>query len=208
MNIYSEGDEETIVDLAAARDELKRSDGMRDERRRMVVAEVTAAALLDIAASLRFVGTEAAIALTHTLGAPTEADAAEEHEVADLVVVGDLVAVNGYDEPGEVIGFGVDQDEQTVSVRFASGAEVRTWLAAVTRLVGDERDDDAMQDASEAETPPVDPEANTPPADPEDLGDDIDDDFDGDEHPAAASALDVLKENERQRKAAKKKGKK
>lgn len=186
MDIYQD-DAEGVVDIAKAARELNRAEAMIEPRRRAVVAEITAAALLDIAFSLRPVGQDAAAALAPAVFDDDEPELLED-DGPDLFTVGDLVMVEGYDEPGEIVGFGFDQDEATATVRFSSGAEVKVWLKAVHRLVGDEDDE-------------PDPLAVV---DPSDLVDDIDGDFEGDQHPAAASALDVLRANEAARKAAKK----
>lgn len=209
MNIYEPEGTDAIVDLRAASRELRAVGSITGEsQRKAAVAEITAATLLDIALSLRVVAAEARAAMP----SPVTGDDVEPEpeEAGDLLVVGDLVAVDGYAEPGEVRAFGQSEGSITVDVAFADGAESRVWLEAVTRLVGDERDDDSIQDAAEASiaATAADPEAGTPNPEPADLVDDIDDDFEGDTHTAAATALDVLRENEAARKAAKKSGKK
>lgn len=218
MNIYEPEGTDAIVDLRAAAAELKAVGSITSESaRRHAVAEINTAALLDIALSLRVVAAEARAAMPSPFTETTEDAGPESDADRDFLIEGDLVIADGMDEPGEVRGFGQSEGAMYADVIFAGGAESRVWLSNLTRLVGDERDDDAMQDAAErsieaiaAETgsEPADPESGTPDPEPADLVDDIDDDFDGDTHTAAATALDVLKENEAARKAAKKSGKK
>lgn len=216
MNIYEGEEVDAIVDLRAAAAELKASPGItNDGVRRRVVAEIQTAALLDIALSLRVVAAEARAAMP----SPLVETAPEIPAERDFFIVGDLVAVNGHDEPAEITGFGQSEGALYADVLFANGAESRAWLDTLTRLVGDERDDDAMQEATERIAGAVaeasaftsdEIESGIAPVElePADLVDDIDNDFDGDHHPAAASALDVLKANEAARKAAKKGSKK
>lgn len=203
MNIY---ENESGLDIDAAIVELKRSGSITGESaRKATVAAINTAALLDIAGSLRVIAAEAEAAMSVAEGA---AEVAPEDR--DFLIEGDLVAVAGLDDPAEVVSFGVSEGAFYAIVRLTDGSESRAWLDTLTRLVGDDRDDDAMQDASEAEVEDtlghgkLDDIGLPIP----DLVDDIDDDFESDEHPAAASALDLLKSNEAARKAGKKKGKK
>lgn len=221
MNIYESEGTDAIVDLRAAAAELKGSASVtNDTVRRQIVAEIQTAALLDIALSLRVVAAEARAAMPEFATEATDEGPAEDDR--DFLIVGDLVVADGMDEPGEVRGFGSSEGAMYADVLFAGGAESRVWISNLTRLVGDERDDDAMQEAAEASIAAVgemtlDREgeilagADDEPEDdiePGDVVDDIDDDFDGDTHTAAATALDTLRENEAARKAAKKSGKK
>lgn len=204
MNIYEGEGTDAIVDLRAAADELKKSTGVtNDTTRRQIVAEIQTAALLDIALSLRVVAAEARAAMPEYV---TETTEEEEPAERDFLIVGDLVAVDGYDEPGEVTKLGVDQGAVWADVVFAGGADVRTWASAVHRLIGDECDDDAMQEAAESSIAAIgemtlDREgeilagADDEPEDDTEVAD-IDDDFD-----EPTTALDTLK-------AAKKSGKK
>lgn len=220
MNIYEAEGTDAIVDLRAAAAELKGSASVtNDTTRRQIVAEIQTAALLDIALSLRVVAAEARAAMPVAF-ATAELVSDEPPAERDFLIVGDLVAVEGYDDPAEVVKLGVSEGAVWAEVVFASGADARVWASIVTRLVGDERDDDAMQEAAEASVAAVgemtlDREGeilagadDEPEDDIEIPVDDIDDDFDGDHHTAAATALDTLKANEAERKAAKKSGKK
>lgn len=204
MNIYETEGDETIVNLPAAVRELKGVGALSgDSARKMAIAELQTAALLDIALSLRAVAADARLGL---VDAAVEPESDEPEGERDFFIEGDLVVAPGMDEPGEIKGFGQSEGDIYATVLFAGGAESRVWISDLTRLVGDERDDAAMQTASEAEKG-ADIEVEPEPTG-ADLVDDIDNDFDGDSHTAAASALDVLKANEAERKAAKKKGSK
>tara|TARA_R100000664_G_scaffold33433_1_gene50534 strand:+ start:764 stop:1378 length:615 start_codon:yes stop_codon:yes gene_type:complete len=203
MDIYEKDDEaHVVIDIDRARDELRRSAGIhnRDDRR-AAVAEVTAAALLDIALSLRPLAAEAYAAMhgAHFVQGTVEEGPSDEER--DFLVVGDLVHVEGDTEPGEVVKLGVDQAEVYADVHFASGADKRYWQRELVRLRGDKVEDD---EGGESGDEPID---YGRPVHAEEV-DDIDSDFDSDAHPAAESALDVLKANEAARKAAKKKGSK
>lgn len=219
MNIYEDEGSTGIVDLRAAAHELKLSAGVtNDATRRALVAEIQTAAMLDIAASLRILADESRFAMGATfrgelIGSDDEAES--EELPRDFLVVGDLVAVSGYDDPAEVRGLGFSEGALWADVLFATGADARVWASGVTRLVGDEADDESMKAAVEetiAEIAALNAEADGEPdlsetrEGIEALVDDIDDDFDGDRHPEAATALDVLKANEAARKAGKKKG--
>lgn len=205
MNIYESEGTDVIVDLRAAAAELRAAGSITSESaRRAVIAEINTATLLDIALSLRVVAAEARAAMPSP---PTEADAltADDRETPeDFVVEGDLVAVDGLDDPAQVVGFGQSEGAIYAKIKLIDGTETRAWLESLTRLVGDELGVDAMQDASEVDAAGADGET----VEPADLVDDIDADFDGGQHPAAATALDVLKANEAERKAAKKAGSK
>lgn len=213
MNIYKDDDDgAATVDLDAATTELKatsliQNDGVRRAR----MAEISAAALLDIALSLRVVAAEARAAMPE-LGTIEYVEGDDEPAEHDFLVVGDRVAVDGLDDPAQVVGFGQSEGAIYAKIRLVDGAEARAWLDTLTRLRGDERDDDTLQDASEAvpaAAPDVEPAADLlDEIDPVDLVDDIDADFGDESHPAAESAVDVLRANEAARKAAKKKGKK
>ena len=234
MNIYEPEGTDAIVDLRAAAAELKAVGSITSESaRRHAVAEINTAALLDIALSLRVVAAEARAAMPSPFTETIDDAGAEPEADRDFFIEGDLVVADGMDEPGEIRSFGQSEGAFYADVLFAGGAESRVWLSNLTRLVGDERDDDAMQEAAErsieaiaaersieaiaAESerevgpdgePVGDPEREDDEPERTDLVDDIDADFDGDRPPAAATALDVLKANEAERKAAKKAGKK
>ena len=225
MNIYEPEGTDAIVDLRAAAAELKAVGSITSESaRRHAVAEINTAALLDIALSLRVVAAEARAAMPSPFTETIDDAGAEPEADRDFFIEGDLVVADGMDEPGEIRSFGQSEGAFYADVLFAGGAESRVWLSNLTRIVGDERDDDAMQEAAERSIEAIAAESERevgpdgePVGDPEreddepertDLVDDIDADFDGDRPPAAATALDVLKANEPERKAAKKAGKK
>ena len=222
MNIYEPEGTDAIVDLRAAAAELKAVGSITSESaRRHAVAEINTAALLDIALSLRVVAAEARAAMPSPFTETIDDAGAEPEADRDFFIEGDLVVADGMDEPGEIRSFGQSEGAFYADVLFAGGAESRVWLSNLTRLVGD---DDAMQEAAERSIEAIAAESERevgpdgePVGDPEreddepertDLVDDIDADFDGDRPPAAATALDVLKANEAERKAAKKAGKK
>ena len=228
MNIYEEDEAGTTVDLDVATAELKatsliQNDGVRRSR----MAEISAAALLDIASSLRVLAHEAAAAMLPAASAEYFATAEpftpgdESDGPRDFLLEGDLVHKIDDDEPGEVVALGFDGDGALFAdVEFGAGP-VRLYASSLVRLVGDEArdlealeaiealieegDDDAAEisDAEEAVDPDlVDLDAGT--IAPADLVDDIDADFGDEPHPAAESAVDVLRANEAARKAAKK----
>ena len=206
MNIYEAEGTDAIVDLRAAAAELKGVGSITSESaRKAAVAEITAATLRVVAAEARAAMPSPFTELDET------ADAGTADGERDFFIEGDLVVADGFDEPGEIKGFGQSEGAMYADVIFAGGGETRVWLDALHRLVGDERDDDAMQEAAERSIAAIAAETGDEPVGEDvarELASDIDDDFDGDHHTAAASALDVLKANEAERKAAKKKGSK
>lgn len=242
MHIYEPEAADALVNLRAATSELRAAGSITSESaKRAAIAEIQTAALLDIAYSLRVVAAEARAAMPDPF-ADSDVEATPEGGEPgsdDFLTEGDLVAVDGIDDPAEVVDFGTSEGTFYAHVRFPDGAVTKVWLENLTRLVGDDRDDESMQRAAErsieivsaervaemagepalrgdleGSVPTADLIDGEPPivvsveADAEDLVDDIDADFEGDEHPAAASALDVLKANEAARKAAKKKAEK
>lgn len=233
VNIYEENEDngEVAIDLDVATSELKatsliQNDGVRRAR----MAEISAAALLDIASSLRVLAGEAAAAMLPVASVEYFAGEVEpftpgeeEGDGRDFLLEGDLVHKIDDDEPGEVVALGFDGDGALYAdVEFGAGP-VRLYASSLVRLVGDEaRDLEALEavealieegddpvgtisDAEEAADPDlVDLDAGTIGL--ADLVDDIDADFGDESHPAAESAVDVLRANEAARKAAKKKG--
>jgi hypothetical protein len=203
-DIYPDEGSSGVIDIGKARDALKLSAGMNDAQRRAHVAEITAAAMLDIAASLRPIGAEAASALNWA--STTEEPESEPvtarigGELEHVYVTGDIVAVDGAAEPGEIIDFGMDQGSMTATIRFADGVESRVWVSDIRHLDDDDRDDDSTQAAAEAKVRAVEAErlglitldernaelAKLNAA--ADAEGEIDDDFD-----APATALDALK---------------
>lgn len=218
MNIYEENEEGAIaLDLDAAATELKATGHIQnDEVRRQRMAEISAAALLDIAGSLRVLANEAAAAMLPAASVEYFAGEGEDDSDGprDFLLKGDLVRKLGDNEPGEVVGLGFDGDGAQYAVVAFSGVPFRLYVSSLVRLVGDEaRDlevlealaDGEISDEEEAADPDlVDLDAET--IELADLVDDIDADFGDESHPAAESAVDVLRANEAARKAAKKKG--
>lgn len=226
MNIYE--DEGDAVDLERAAAELRatsliQNEAVRRERR----AEISAAALLDVAGSLRVLANEAAAAMLPIASAEYFATAEpftpgdESDGPRDFLLEGDLVHKIDDDEPGEVVSLGFDGDGALFAdVEFGAGP-VRLYASSLVRLVGDEArdlealeaiealieegDDDAaaISDAEEAADPDL-VDLDAEPVEPTELVDDIDADFGDEPHPAAESAVDVLRANEAARKAAKK----
>lgn len=216
MNIYETDASGALgVDLHRAATELRSVGAMSEGLRRAAVAEIQTAALLDIAGSLRVLAAEAAAAMPDDNGVerPDEIDDPKPEE-RDFLIVGDLVLADGYDEPGEVTRLGVSEGATWAEITLASGAIIgRVWAENLTRLVGDEavaiveRNGETIGDGVTIATLPVTEadEAEAAAIVAADHVDEIDDDFDGDEHGEAKSALDVLRANEAERKAAKKK---
>lgn len=202
MNIYEAEGTDAIVDLRAAAAELKGSSSVtNDTTRRQIVAEIQTAALLDIALSLRVVAAEARAAMPdpHAL---TLLDSAEPEADAprDFLIVGDLVLVDGNDEPAEVKAFGQSEGSITVDVLFANGAESRVWLDNVHRLTGDEGEAEEVAEASVAAIETEIADAAAPAEEAREDDADIDDDF-GDE---PTTALDTLKAAKKSKKGSKK----
>lgn len=181
--------EDPGVDLAALRAELASSGGIHnDTLRRESVARVSAAALLDIAFSLRTLAAEASLAM---LGSGAFVDAVDEEDVVDedgrgVLLVGDIVRCLDEDEAVRVVtGVGVTEGDLYADVALdgdASNAR-RAWQRDLERVPG--------ASVAVASRPDLD----------EDNDEDDDDDF-----TAPASALDALRDLEK--KPAKKKGKK
>lgn len=248
MNIYEENETTgTTIDLDVATSELKATSPIpNDGVRRARMAEISAAALLDIAGSLRVLAHEAAAAMLPAASVEPFTPGGEPDGPRDFLLEGDLVHKIDDDEPGMVVALGSDGDgELYADVDFGAGP-VRLYASSLVRLVGDEardleapEDGGEISDAEEAADPDLvdldagtinhffvdalgDPETCTDPTHrhPEpgdepavntrrraaDLVDDIDADFGDESHPAAESAVDVLRANEAARKAAKKKG--
>lgn len=207
MNIYEEDGTQGVLDFAKAKRELKGVSSITNaESRRAALSELTTAALLDIAYSLRSVGAEASLALLGSgVLTSTEPEPDEPTDDRDFFVVGDLVHRRDDTEPGEVVKVGVTEGETFADVAFANGSEGRYFQRDLVRLRGDNVDpafvETIVESVGEAVT------ADDAPADPADgYADDLDDDFEGDNFTAAESALDTLRANEAARKAAKKKG--
>lgn len=141
MNIHEDGTAEIDLDELAADLESARLIH-NDSVRRGTVARVQAAALLDIAMSLRILAAEAGAAMGVDISgefdyAPAEPDYGELDDAPrDFLIVGDLVTVKGDTEPGEVIAVGSD-GEPWADVDFAVTKGMRYYARNLERLVGD-----------------------------------------------------------------------
>ena len=214
MNIYREMEESAIaIDLDVAAAELKatsliQNDGVRRAR----MAEISAAALVDIATSLRVIANESAAAMLPAASVDYFGEAegfepgGEDDGPRDFLLVGDVVHLVGQTEPGEIESFGFDGDgAPTAVVNFGDGATREYYHSALVRMVGDEgRDPELLEALIEAGDDPAGEISDEEEAADPDLVDDIDADFGDEPHPAAESAVDVLRANEAARKAAKK----
>lgn len=184
-------DNDGVIDIDAAAAELRGVGAMSSESlRREAIAKITAGALLDIAASLRTLGTEAALAM----GEAIFADDPELTEPAapDFLVVGDIVKRRDEDGGflGVVTGVGVTEGELYADVSIGvDDAGGRAW----------QRDLERVPVAPEGSPLDVDPPAEV--SDDEESDDEESDDF-----TPPATALDALREAEK--KTTKKKGKK
>lgn len=230
MNIYQEIAEGAVaIDLDVAAAELKATSLIQNEGvRRARMAEISAAALVDIATSLRVIANESAAAMLPAASVECFGEAegfepgGEDDGPRDFLLVGDIVHLVGQTEPGEIESFGFDGDgAPTAVVNFGDGATREYYHSALVRMVGDagrdpelleaiealiEEGDDtagAISDAEEATDPDL-VDLDAEPVEPTELVDDIDADFADETHPAAESAVDVLRANEAARKAAKK----
>jgi len=225
MDIYTGAGTEGVIDIHKARTALVDTRTINIEGvRRAQVAEITAAALLDIAHSLRPIGAEAADAIRDRAYAFMEEDAAPETDEPEKAPLhtGDLVVVRGGDQPGEIIGMGYDQDSLYALVKWAeSGDENRVWAESLERLDNDALDEPRVytEDEPEDDEPEAIDELVTPAGEvaaeiPDDDDDDDDDFFDTDTNALGTlaeptpeptvSPLDALAEKA----PAKKKGKK
>ena len=212
MDIYEDNGTQGVLDLGKAKHELEATSRITGETtRRERYAELTAAALLDVAYSLRSVGAEASMALLGSgfLASPDAEPAPVVDDPNRPLEVGDLVHVLNDTEPGEVVAVLVTEDEPSADVAFANGSSLRLFQRDLVRLRGD----DGLDPEFVAEVAQRVAEATGEPAAPvgedaaEGYHDDPDDDFEGDTFTAAESALDTLKANEAARKATTKKKK-
>lgn len=210
MNIYD--DESGDLDIAKAGDELRATRLITGEtKQRARIAEITAAALLDIASSLRTVSLEAGAAMG-IVELPTIEPQPMPEPVRDFLVVGDLVHIRDTDRVGTIGELGIDGEGELIAVVDFEGDDAPSltyYARQLERLIGDERPDPEPHVSTPEEDAEMidaddEPELFAEPNDPADLVDDIDADFDGAQHPAAESAVDVLRANEAKRKAAKK----
>lgn len=208
MNIYTDDGTQGVLDFAKAKHELEGVSSITNaESRRAALSELTTAALLDIAYSLRSVGAEASLALLGSgVLTSTEPEPDEPTDDRDFLVVGDLVHRRDDTEPGEVVKVGVTEGETFADVAFANGSEGRYFQRDLVRLRGDNVDPEFVETIVESvgDAATTDEPGGTDAA--EGYADDLDDDFEGDDFTAAESALDTLRANEAARKAGKKKG--
>lgn len=252
MGIYNTEGELDLVEAAAELD--AQTTVTNRPAAEFVIGKIEAAALLDIAGSLRVLATESSFAMQAAgvievnLSAEPEVGATVRDVRPEDAPAGSrvrlIVGAEGELIEGTLTGaMGVDQGERWVVVDWDAGGVVKAWAdelevislpGAIVELangtvLGDgvtpatlpkirESDTPLVGVATEAETPALRTDededgdeavggyelANTT-ADP----DDLDDDFAGDEHPAAVDAIAALKAREKAAKAAKaKKGKK
>ncbi len=230
MNIY---DDEGELDLDKARAEAGKIEGARNETTARARAhELTIGALLDIAGSLRILAAESAIAMSEDREptrwgiddfdddtTPARAATLAEHvsfgrSPLDWLDVGDLVHRADDDTAvAEVVKVGITEDEPFADLSTdpeEEGYAVRLFQRDLVLLRGDEAPH-VSTDAEDAEMIDADdaPELfEGGEAIAEGLADEIDDDFEGDNHTATDDAIAVLKANEAARKAAKKSGSK
>jgi hypothetical protein len=149
MDIYSHEGTEGILDIHKARIELAKTGGMTEAGRRSAVAEISAAALLDIAYSLRPIGMEALAAMTDDMRATVtdaRAEAIVEPEGDVFLKVGDIVAVEGHAETAIILGFGSSEGATYAEIVFESGADVRVWTSLLSLV--DSPDEDAEAEAA------------------------------------------------------------
>ena len=234
MNIYEDGS--NALDLERAKGELEATSLIsNDAIKQYRVAEINAATLLDIAGSLRVLAAEAASAMGYDAGGEEYEDD-DDGTRDFLVVGDRVTLTGHTDlEPGEVVSLGFDGDHAlTADVRFANGvvttyyvsslvrvddslpvddgpslAEVREAAAGGAALIGvatPEETSALLSDEDEDGEEVIGGYELDVAPDVADLVDDIDADFEGESHPVAESAVDVLRANEAARKAAKKKG--
>lgn len=160
VNIYESNALGRVVDLDAAASELKGSATItNDNVRRQCVAEISAAALLDIAGSLRAIADEARAAMPEPfelVGEPIEGgDTPERGD--DFLVVGDRVRIDGFGDIGVCEKFGASEGSAFAEVRYSDDALVKTWIENLVRVHDDEHehDDDEHERGDEEHEPPV-----------------------------------------------------
>lgn len=185
MNIYNE---DGALDYEKAADEIR---GTRQVGNAQVVAKtfdtILVAALVDIAASLSTLSFEAALRMRASGALPDEpeeerGETEPDPNIEPPLEVGDVavyVDSEGEEHDGIIEAIGVTEDTEYAVVAFTDGSSSRVWLSQLKR-------------------PPLVEPVNEPsgdgmPVDPAELVDDVDADFAGDHHPAAASALEALR---------------
>ena len=135
MNIY---DEDGALDYEKARAEVKTAADIGDERtvaRRL--SEIRTAAAVDIAASLGMLALQAALAIGEAQVENDDEPAEQTEADRDFLVVGDLVRVIGWTDPGEVVKLGFDQGETYADVTFVNGQQERFYTRNLQRIIGD-----------------------------------------------------------------------
>lgn len=154
VNIYESNALGRVVDLDAAASELKGSATItNDNVRRQCVAEISAAALLDIAGSLRAIADEARAAMPEPfelVGEPIE-DGDELERGDDFFVVGDRVRIDGLGDIGVCEKFGASEGSAFAEVRYSDDALVKTWVENLVRV----RDDAAEVILADGSAPAV-----------------------------------------------------
>lgn len=157
MNIYSPDGEEGVIDIRAARDELKRTGGMSPNVGRLAVAEIAAAAQLDIAASLRIIAREAALAMASDFAREAALEDIDPEGVTEdaRFEVGNRVTAHGGDVVFEIADFGVDQDEPYAKlVRDLEDGEItqqRVWVKDLAHADDDGEEESGEYKPTEAE---------------------------------------------------------
>lgn len=159
MSLFNEEGE---LDTVEARRKLKTIGQLRNEgNARQLLATITAAALLDIAESLRPMGTESAIALNQTIdfvGQPDGDEPDDEPAVVTLspidAVAGTLVALKSNGKTGYLDGVdGLDQGEPWVGVHWYGENEAsvaRTYVQHIEVVTNAEGKPVTLDDLSEA----------------------------------------------------------
>lgn len=132
---------------------LVRAEGMPSESlKRATIASISAAAQVDIAASLRIIATESALAMS---GAPLDTDEPDEPDEEEPLVEGDVVLVDGEGEPGTIAGFRFTEGEFFAEVEWVDGGALFA-VSRLTRLVGDEGEEAELRGDLEESVPTSD----------------------------------------------------
>lgn len=126
---------------------LVRAEGMPSESlKRATIASISAAAQIDIAASLRIIAAEAALAMSGAPLEPDEPDEPDEPEEEEPLVEGDVVQVDGDGELGTISGFRFTEGDYFAAVEWADGTGgMLVQVSRLTRLVGDEGEEPELR---------------------------------------------------------------
>lgn len=146
------------------------------EVRRDMRATISAAALLDIAASLRILAEESAAAYQNGYADTATGEILEPLAQRDGfagIEPGDLVHVLDDTAPGEVMKLGDDEGEAWAEVDFGAGFVARYYLRNLARLEGDDRvppadsetEGNDMDEGEELEETDLESDFATPDAD-------------------------------------------